>query len=571
MRLKHLFNIDAFKYLIVIYLLCLTVWVSTDICAKTIYMSSTGNDVNNGTHENDAILTFNRAKQLCKNSSDETFTILLRGGDTFTEFHAETVTLYSDDRTTFAFVWDIDKPLTISTYGPEEKAHLYGGGYYVHSGGPGQAILVIEPSTRDVLIENLFFEMWELGTVMVFESEDVHIRNIEIDKVGPYFFPEEQVPDVYCAGVIYPKNSTRILIEDVVMRNCHNNYKQVGALHGFYCTRLNHSEIRNCFLQNISGSPFKFRRQQANNCYIHDNECYYTGVSTQTPDQVQFGFLRYSGDPGGNCPYALVFENNIFHYPYCWIGKEDPQSAKAVRCTVSNETSCGSDACVDSTKVKWINNDFKYKWEMSEYWTGPDIVYPAAPSNLSAESISVKQINLTWTDNSDNEDGFIIERTFGSGSLMEIGKVDSNITWYTDEFFITASTSYTYRVKSYRGLTSSEWSNEFTITTPDGGQTAVQNNKYDRSTMPTDFALYQNYPNPFNPSTMISFHIPKSCDVRIDVHNVNGQIVETLVDGFQTRGYYELFWTPEGLPSGIYLIQLKTHHFKNRVKMIYEK
>lgn len=216
-----------------------------------------------------------------------------------------------------------------------------------------QAILIISPSTQEVLIENLFFEMWEVGTIMLFETEDVTIRNIKIDKIGPYFFPDEQAEGVYAAGVVYPKNSTRVLIENIVMTNCHNNYSSVGALHGFYCTRLNHSEIRNCYLKNVSGSAFKFRRSPANNVYVHDNECYYTGVSTQTPDQVQFGFVRYSGDKGEGCPYALTIENNIFYYPYCWSEYgEDCRTAKAVKYSISNVKVCGEDACEDPANIK---------------------------------------------------------------------------------------------------------------------------------------------------------------------------------------------------------------------------
>lgn len=541
--------------------------ISVEVYSKTIYMSSSGNDLNSGDSEETPVLTFTRAKELCKSSSDDTFRILLKGGDTFTQFVPETVSLYGDDQTTFAFVWDIDKPLTISTYGSAEKARLYGAGYYTHSGGPGQAILIIEPSTQDVLIENLFFEMWELGTIMVFESEDVHIRNIKIDKVGPYYFPEEQTPGVYCAGVIYPKNSTRILIENVVMTNCHNNYEQVGDLHGFYCTRLSYSEIRNCFLQNISGSPFKFRRREANNDYVHDNQCYYTGVSTQTPGQVQFGFLRYSGDPGGNCPYALVFENNIFHYPYVWIDREDPQTARAVHCTVSNETSCGSDACLDSSKVKWINNDFKYQWEMSEYWTGPEIVPLLAPSNLTAVALSDKQVQLSWNDNSTDEDGFIIERTFGPTSFIKIGQVDSNVTSFTDRFLLQGGTFYTYRVKSFRGKMTSEWSNEATVTTPLTGVRPVG----ERPAVPQEFALEQNFPNPFNPATAIGYQLPESCHVRLRVLDLQGRVVDVLVDEYQSPGYYRVSWQPDNLPSGLFFYQLQADDFNQTNRLLYLK
>lgn len=335
---------------------------------KIIYISEeTGIDEGNQLADlKHPVKTLTKAYEIAKQSQDaySGYKILLKGGETFTAFSPRGIDLYNNGNiNTYAFVWDIDRKLTISTYGSEEKAHLYGG-KHTHEGGPTQGILVISPSTQEVLIENLYFEMWEIGTIMTFDTEDVTIRNIRIDKIGPYYFPDEQVEGVYVAGVIYPKNSTRILIEDIVMTNCHNNYDELGALHGFYCTRLSHSEIRNCYLKNISGSAFKFRRSPAHHVYIHDNECYYTGVSTQTPDQVQFGFVRYSGDEKEGCPYALTIENNIFHYPFCWneLG-EDCSTAKAVKYSISNTKVCGEQACEDPDNVKWINNDFKYVWE----------------------------------------------------------------------------------------------------------------------------------------------------------------------------------------------------------------
>lgn len=334
----------------------------------TIYISQRDgtDEQNEGSDRSKPIRTLTRAYEIAKERMHdyEAFKILLHGGETFNDYTPVGVDLYGNGKeNTYAFVWDIDRKLTISTYGSSKKAHLYGG-KHEHEGGPVQAMLIIAPSAQEVLIENLYFEMWEVGTIMLFDTEDVHIRNIRIDKVGPYFFPNEQVEGVYCAGVIYPKNSTRVLIEDVVMTNCHNNYEELGALHGFYCTRLSHSEIRNCYLKNVSGSPFKFRRSPANNVYVHDNACYYTGVSTQTPDQVQFGFVRYSGDKDEGCPYALTFENNIFHYPYCWeeLG-ENCSNAKAVKYSISNTTVCGDNACEDTLNVRWIDNDFKYAWE----------------------------------------------------------------------------------------------------------------------------------------------------------------------------------------------------------------
>ena len=110
---------------------------------KAVYVSNSGSDSNSGT-QNEPVKTLSRTKQLCAESSECSFEILLKGGETFTDFSPETVILYGNDENTFAFVWDIDKALTISTYGSTEKARLYGG-RHTHEGDPTQGIMITDP------------------------------------------------------------------------------------------------------------------------------------------------------------------------------------------------------------------------------------------------------------------------------------------------------------------------------------------------------------------------------------------------------------------------------------------
>ena len=76
-----------------------------------------------------------------------------------------------------------------------------------------------------------------------------------------------------------------------------------------------------------------------------------------------------------------------------------------------------------------------------------------------------------------------------------------------------------------------------------------------------DFKLYQNFPNPFNPSTIISYDIPKAGLVTLDVFNILGQKVMTLVDGFQDPGKYSVTFNAFNLSSGIYMYRLKEENF----------
>jgi hypothetical protein len=74
--------------------------------------------------------------------------------------------------------------------------------------------------------------------------------------------------------------------------------------------------------------------------------------------------------------------------------------------------------------------------------------------------------------------------------------------------------------------------------------------------IPDHFALQQNYPNPFNPSTTIEYQIPEDAMVNIPVYNILGQEVRSLVEGFQTAGFYSVVFDAATLPSGVYFYRL---------------
>lgn len=82
----------------------------------------------------------------------------------------------------------------------------------------------------------------------------------------------------------------------------------------------------------------------------------------------------------------------------------------------------------------------------------------------------------------------------------------------------------------------------------------------DPSGLPSVFTLEQNYPNPFNPVTMIEFALPKSSEVKLEVFNVLGQLVETLVDKTMPAGKHSIEFDAGAKPSGVYFYRL-THQY----------
>lgn len=90
----------------------------------------------------------------------------------------------------------------------------------------------------------------------------------------------------------------------------------------------------------------------------------------------------------------------------------------------------------------------------------------------------------------------------------------------------------------------------------------------DGAGIPDDFTLIGNYPNPFNPVTKINFGLPKASHVTIDVYNILGQKVVTLLNERRPAGYHSVSWYASDASSGVYLYILKADGFSDKRKML---
>jgi len=89
------------------------------------------------------------------------------------------------------------------------------------------------------------------------------------------------------------------------------------------------------------------------------------------------------------------------------------------------------------------------------------------------------------------------------------------------------------------------------------GEGELGKNQEEEQVKPTTFELAQNYPNPFNPVTSISYGLPEACQVNLQLFDVNGQIIMTLVNQHQNAGRYTVPVDGRELASGIYLYTIK--------------
>ena len=85
--------------------------------------------------------------------------------------------------------------------------------------------------------------------------------------------------------------------------------------------------------------------------------------------------------------------------------------------------------------------------------------------------------------------------------------------------------------------------------------------------------LYSNIPNPFNPLTTISYQVSEPCIVVLEIYNIKGQKIKTLLNEIKEIGFYDVEWNGkddnnQSVSSGLYLYRMKTKNYSEMKKML---
>ena len=89
--------------------------------------------------------------------------------------------------------------------------------------------------------------------------------------------------------------------------------------------------------------------------------------------------------------------------------------------------------------------------------------------------------------------------------------------------------------------------------------------------LPEDFGLVKNYPNPFNPNTTIEYYLGESGMVTMNVYDVNGKLIDSIVNTYQVSGKHSIIWQPNNISSGMYYINLVQGMNIDKMKIMYIK
>jgi hypothetical protein len=179
------------------------------------------------------------------------------------------------------------------------------------------------------------------------------------------------------------------------------------------------------------------------------------------------------------------------------------------------------------------------------------IASPVAPNLLSPIDGAVNVSTLAT---------FVWEQSTGASSYqLQISTDPSFSTTVIDSSGITAtsltvrglkvSTLYYWRVNASNVGGPGDWSIVRSMVTSSVAAVSNENG------LPQEIRLFQNYPNPFNNSTIISYELPKSASVTIEIYSVLGQKVATLAQGVRQPGYHQVSWE-SSLSSGVYYYTL---------------
>jgi len=217
----------------------------------------------------------------------------------------------------------------------------------------------------------------------------------------------------------------------------------------------------------------------------------------------------------------------------------------------------------------------------------PGAVMLLTPDPSSTPLVTIDANNATgstdfyWTNTTD-PDGTPIEYIF---EIMVPGDTldtllsensfsldHADLIWLMDSLMVT-SLEATWDVHAYDGFEATESSNGPWALTFDGGWVLGD---LDNNTIPDVFALHNNYPNPFNPVTNIRYDIPVASDVRIDIYNIAGEKVRTLVSREHQPGRYKIQWNATnefGSPvaTGMYIYKIHAKDFTSVKKLLLMK
>lgn len=213
--------------------------------------------------------------------------------------------------------------------------------------------------------------------------------------------------------------------------------------------------------------------------------------------------------------------------------------------------------------------------------SGGDVSLPVELSSFTAQS-SRGGIVLQWITESEIENvGFIIDRR--QTTEDESQNSWTEIAHYSTEAALRGQGSVTYRTQyEYTDKTVEPWNvYHYRLSDIDYHGTRTYHTLFvlgvEATDVPINFVLMNILPNPFNSVTTISFTTPsvsagadvsgQMVPIHLQVYDLKGCLIETLIHGDVPRGYHQIKWRPANIPNGVYICTLEFGNFSSTQKL----
>ena len=181
-------------------------------------------------------------------------------------------------------------------------------------------------------------------------------------------------------------------------------------------------------------------------------------------------------------------------------------------------------------------------------------------------NVEESSVTLSW-DQVDIATGYNIDRATDSLFTNNLVEFTSETNNFTDNN-LEDNVAYYYRVSAvccngdYISTNSDIVSVMLTVM-----DIASANN------IPDSYRLHQNFPNPFNPTTQIRYELKESVSVSIDIYNVMGKHIKSLIKTKQDAGYQSIYWNTtdasgQSVPAGMYIYTIQAGEFSDTRKMV---
>ncbi len=194
-----------------------------------------------------------------------------------------------------------------------------------------------------------------------------------------------------------------------------------------------------------------------------------------------------------------------------------------------------------------------------------------SPTAEKYEGMLMRLENVTvsdpFPDDPSNFGEFLIDDGSGGLRVDDLGNFRGNL----DSAFVQDQ-----QLASVTGIEYFSFGNFKLIPRNDNDVVKVPVSVNDETPVPFTFDLAQNYPNPFNPETTIRYQLAEKNEVKIDIFNILGQRVRTLVNKVQPAGQYTVKWLGKNdngafVSTGVYIYQMKSGDFVKVQKMLFLK